>query len=187
MLHEILEHSQKNQSLIGINLYGNNGFWCGIVEDFNDEFVQIRHYTKYGDPDGTVIEKIADIERIDLNDKYLKTLRYIIENKESLKNSVLKSRVFDELHYDNWQFISLKPYEKDKDVMIYLQINNNNYYHGFVEEIDDYYLKFDSIDDDGGSEGISLFKLEDVNTIKINGLESRRRLLAYNFNKTNIT
>ena len=179
MIYEIFENSKENQQLIGITLYRESGSWCGIVEDFNSEFIQLRHYTKYGELDGVAIEKIVDIERIDIEDEYLKALKIIIENKGKIKNIQTRSRIFDELNHENWQFVSLKPYEKDTNFLVSIQINNDNFYNGFVLGIDDYFLKFEMINNSGNSDGSCLFKLEDVTSIKINDLECRRRLLLY--------
>ena len=179
MINEILENSQKNQELIGVTLYNESGFWCGIVEDFNDDFIQLRHYTSYGELDGVAIERIADIERIDINDEYLNSLKIMIEHKEKIRDIKIKSRIFEELDEDNWQYVGLKPFENDDNILASIQINHDSFYQGFVLKIDEDFIKFEIIGNDGNSEGKSLFKLSDINSIKINDLECRRKLLLY--------
>jgi len=173
MLYKILEESKKNNKLISLSLYGDVGFWCGVVQDYNEEFIELKHYTKFGDVDGIAIERISDIERIDIEDDHLKAIAVLIKKNEQIKKAEFKSRIFDELDKDNWSFVSLKPYEKDKDVLVSIQVNNDNYYQGFVVEMDSDYLRFEIIDTDGVSEGECLFKLQ------INDFECRKRLLIY--------
>jgi hypothetical protein len=179
MISEILEYSKANKELLGITLYGESGFWCGIVEDYNEEVIQLRHYTKYGELDGVAIEKISNIERIDISDDYINAMKIVIEHKEKMKNIEIKSRIFDDLNPGNWQYISLKPFENDNNVLTSIQINNDNFYQGFVKGIDEEYLKFEIVGNEGNSEGTSLFKIENINSIKINDLECRRKLLIY--------
>ena len=179
MLEEIFEDSKKNQTLIGIHLYGESGFWCGYVDDYNEEFIQLKHFNKYGDSDGVLVERVSQIESIDIEDDYLKALKLTIEKNQELRNDTLKTRIFEELDEDNWQFVCLKPYENDRNVLVGIQINNSSFYRGFVLKIDDLYLKFEIIGNAGESEGSSLFHVDDVNAIKINDLECRRRLILY--------
>lgn len=179
MINEIFEYSKSQQELIAITFYGESKFWCGIIEDYNEDFIQLRHYSRLGELDGVAIEKIANIERIDIQDEYLSAMKIIIENKDKIRNGAIKSRVFDELTYENWQYVSLKPYEKDTNVMASIQINNETFYKGFVKKISPDFIKFEIIANDGISSGLSLFKVEDITSIKINDLECRRRLVAY--------
>jgi len=179
MLYKILEDSKKNNKLISLSLYGDVGYWCGVIQDYNENFVELKHYTKYGDIDGIAIERISDIERIDIEDDHLKAMAILIEKNSKIKQIEFKSRVFDELEEDNWQYISLKPYEKDKNVLVSIQVSDDNFYKGFVIEVDSNFMKFEIIDTDGISEGKCLFKLQDINSIKLNDFECRKRLLIY--------
>lgn len=179
MIYEILEKSKQQHKLVGIKLYGQTGYWCGIVEDYNEDFIQLKHFTKNGELDGVAIERIIDIERIDIEDNYLTAMKIVIENRQKIRDIEIKSRIFTDLDDENWQFVSLKPYENDKNVLISVQINGDDFYQGFVTSIDDDFLKFELIDNNGDSNGISVFKLEDISSVKINDLECRRRLLIY--------
>jgi len=132
MLYKILEESKNNNKLISLSLYGDVGFWCGVVLDYNEEFIELKHYTKYGDIDGIAIERISDIERIDIEDDHLKAIAILIKKNEQINKVEFKSRIFDELDKDNWQFICLKPYEKDKDVLASIQVSSDNYYQQTV-------------------------------------------------------
>ena len=179
MINEILENSKAKNKLVGIKLYGEAGYWCGIVEDYNDDFIQLKHFTKNGELDGIAIERIVDIERIDIEDDYLTAMKIVIENRQKIRDIEIKSRIFTDLDDDNWQYVSLKPYESDKNVLTSIQVNRDDFYQGFVKSINENFLKFELIDNNGNSNGMSIFKLEDINSVKINDLECRRRLLIY--------
>jgi len=179
MIYEILEKYKNENKVIGLKLYGNSGFLCGIIEEYNEEFIQLKHFTKFGELDGVAIERIADIERLDIADDYLNGMEILIKSKHKIRDIEVRSRIFDDLDDENWQFIALKPYEGDKDVLISIQINNDDYFKGFVISISEGFLKFQIIDNLANSNGISMFKVEDINSIKINDLECRRRLLIY--------
>lgn len=184
MINKILEKSKSEEQLIGVTLYGETGFWCGIVEDYNNEFIQLKHFTKYGELDGVIIEKISQIERIDIEDDYLKSMKVIIKRKEELQTKPLKSRIFEELNEDNWQFVCLKPYEKEQNILVSIQINSDNFYQGYVIEVNDEFLKYEIIGNAGESEGLSLFKLDDVTSVKIHDLECKRKFILNNEIKT---
>ena len=113
MINEILENSKAKNKLVGIKLYGEAGYWCGIVEDYNDDFIQLKHVTKNGELDGIAIERIVDVERIDIEDDYLTAMKIVIENRQKIRDIEIKSRIFTDLDDENWQYVSLKPYESD--------------------------------------------------------------------------
>jgi hypothetical protein len=183
MINKILKESKKNKRVIGIGLYGDNGFWSGIVIDFNDEIVHFQHYTSYGKPDGIGLERISQIERIDFDDEYTNAMEHIIKNSDKLEEGKFKSRFYEDLTEENWQTQTLKPYEKEKNQLVSIQINQDSFYKGLIEKLDEQTLLFRVIDELGNDKGLSLFKIEDVSSIKINDLECRKRFLLYSLKK----
>ena len=179
MLEQILEESKQKQTLLAIHLYGESTFWCGIIDDFNYEFFQLRHFNKNGDFDGILIERMSKIERLDIQDEYLESLKIIIAKNQEIRNTNLKTRIFEELDEENWQFVCLKPYEGDKNVVVGIEVNNESFYRGFVIQMDDNFIQFEILKSSGDAFGISLFKVGDINSVKINDLEGRRMLALY--------
>jgi len=182
LINEILEKSKSTKSLICIWVYSDDdGFWSGYVTDYNDEYVQIKHYTKYGKPDGIIIEQISNIETIDFEDDYSKCLRYLIDNSDRLDEE-------DELNYDipskeNWQFEFLNDFIGNTDRIFRITILEDNNHSGFVSKISEESVVFQLIGKLGEDEGFSVFKLSDISRIRLNDIENRKKLLLYNWKK----
>ncbi len=183
IIKEIFEDSKNTKNLIGIWTYtDDSGYWSGYVKDYNDEFVQIRHYTKYGKPDGTIIEKISNIESIDYEDDYAKCLKYLIENSAELDaEKELKQILPNE---NNWQYEYLNNHTRLSDRILRISVKDDNTYSGFIDKIDSENVVIQLIGSLGEDEGFSMYKLEDISCIRINDIENRKRLMLYNWKKT---
>jgi len=182
MIQELLEESKVKKKLIGLDLYGDEGYWCGIVIDYNDDTFQMQHYTKFGEKDGITVDEISKIERIDFDDKYLNSINYLITKQAELKENIHKNRFFEDLLGDEWQVLALTPYLNEKNFLISLSISGDATYRGFVNRIDDYSFIFKCVGELGEDKGSSLFKFEDVFSMKINDLECRKRFILYKKN-----
>jgi len=182
MLNELLEKSKINKKVIGVRLYDDTGFLCGIVIDYNDDIVQLQNYTEYGQLDGVGLEEISQIERIDFNDEYTNSIEYLIKNQDKLLEPEFKSRFFEDLLEDDWQNLAITPYVNEKNFLICIQINQDIIYRGFIEQINEAHFTFKCIGNLGEDKGISMFKFEDVSSLKINDLECRKRFLLYQWN-----
>ena len=71
MFYEILEKAKTSKKIIGLSLYGEVGFYCGLVLDYSDEIIKLQQYTKYGKNDGITLQPLSEIERIDFDDNFL--------------------------------------------------------------------------------------------------------------------
>ena len=179
MINEILEKSKIDKKVIGLRLYDNNGFLCGIVIDYNDDIVQFQHYTEYGQLDGVGLEEVSQIERIDFNDEYTDAINFLIKNQDKLQEPQFKNRFFEDLAEDDWQTLALTPYLNEKNFLISIEVNQDFTYRGFIEQINEYNFTFRSIGNLGENKGLSMFKFEDVSSLKINDLECRKRFLLH--------
>jgi len=89
MINRFLSESKNTKKFIGLWLYDDDEtFWSGYVEDFNDEFVNFRHFSKYGKPDGMIVERIDNIKTIDFDDNYSEAMKYLSENHNKLDQSI---------------------------------------------------------------------------------------------------
>lgn len=179
MIDQLLEKSKVENKVIGISLYGDEGFWCGVIIDYNDDIFQMKHYTSFGVEDGVIIDEVSKIERIDFDDEYTNALSTLIKNEKQLAEVKFKNRFFEDLLGDDWQELAIKPYLGEKNFMISIYFHNDNSFKGFVENVYDYSFAFRCIGDLGQDRGMSLFKYEDVASVKINDLECRKRLILY--------
>ncbi len=103
LIKDILRRSKEEKKFIGIWLYNDDdGFWSGYVKDFDEEFVFLRHFTKYGKPDGIIVEQIENIESIDFDDDYSNAMEYLIANSEKIdKEPEIELSIND---HENWQY-----------------------------------------------------------------------------------
>jgi hypothetical protein len=180
MLKEVLKNAKDNNRFIGIWVYGDSdGFWSGYVQDFNDEFVIIKHFTKFGKYDGIIIEKIENIESIDFEDDYSEGMEYIIANNQLLEKEEETEVVI--IDFEQWQYNVLLPLLNDMSKVVKIQISKDNYYNGFVKEISKDFLILKVIGSNGEDNGNTIYKIDDITSIRINDIESRKRLMLYNW------
>ncbi len=178
MIQEILRRSKEEIKIISIRLgTDSDGFYCGYVKDFNESFVILQHFTKFGKHDGLMIEKLENIVSIEFEDEYTRAMAYIIEN-----NILLDFE--DNVHValndsENWAHEFLAPLSKKDDLMAAIQINSDSFYTGLLLDVSAGHVMLNLIGKDGQDEGKSIYKLEDITSIRLNDIEDRRRLILY--------
>lgn len=182
MIENLLQESKETQCFLGFNMYGADAaFYCGYVLDFNDDFVIIKHISKYGLKDGFLIHKLSDIKYIESETDYLKGLKLLTQNQSSLRESF---RIEDGTAVLD-QFITLfESMIGNKDYLIKIEFNNDDLYYGFLEWCDDDYFSIINIDNDGSVIGKAIFKFEDMRLYWIDDQECRRRQLLYRSKNT---
>lgn len=182
MIQDILRQSKEKHKFIGVWIYGDDeGFWSGRVQELTEEFVVIEHFTKYGKPDGVVIEAISNIESIDFDDDYSKSMEYLIVNHHLLDEVEEISVKMESL--ETWPFNLLESLIGNKETIVQIQVNRDSFYSGLVEWVEETELLLRMIGDQGQDNGKSLFKLEDISAVRINNLSNRRKLLLYKWRK----
>ena len=185
ILFDILQKSKENKQIISIWKYSDDeGFWAGYIKDFNDELVVIQHYTKYGKSDGIIIEKIEEIQSIDFDDDYAKTLKYIIENSSLIdKEDEFEIKLSDN---ENWQEEVLKQVEGKKEIIVSVEINGSDSYSGFIVIVSESDFIINCVGKFGEDEGKVIYKIEDVTSVRVNNIEDRKRRLLYNWRKASL-
>ncbi|SNR37186.1 hypothetical protein [Lutibacter flavus] len=184
MIIDLLNKSKNEQNIIRIWFYGEEEkFWFGYVKNVNEELFSLQHFTNYGSPDGILIEQIENIESIDFDNEFSKTMEYLIKHQNEIyKEPQIDLEITDE---DNWQFEILDSQLGLKDRIITIQINGDKFYSGIIEWIDEGHLVLNKVGEAGQDEGKSIFIIDDINTIQINNLENRKRLMLYKWRKIN--
>ena len=186
MIKDILKKSQREKSIIGIWVYGDEeGFWSGYVKALTDEFIIFQHFTGYGEPDGLIVEKIENIQSIDFDDDYVKVMAYLLEHNAQMEQP---EEIDIQIHHTHtWQTDVLEPFIGNKNRIIQIQVNRDSFYSGFVEWVNDENVVLRLVGKNGEDKGKSLFRTEDINTIRINSKENRRRMLLYKWRKATST
>ncbi len=181
---EILQKSKETKEILSIYFYGDDdsSFWAGYIEDYNDELISIRHFTKYGIPDGIIVKEIAGLKRIDFDDDYPKALQYIIENSAELhKEEPFKMPLTKD---ENWQIEILKQVVGTEN-MVRLEIEDD-YPCGFITKLSDEDVTIHWIGEKGEDYGKSVFKIEDITTIRVNDIDIRKRKMLFQWRKNNL-
>ena len=181
ILASIFEDSKQNKKIIHINLdLGDGDFWCGYVTDYNEEFVMLHHFTKYGKSDGEIIEQIERIESIEYDDDYSKCMQYIIDN--SWEIDVEADLDFKLPETENWQFEFLSQQVGLKNSLCRLELLSE-IFTGFIAKLNDQVVLVHLVGRLGEDNGYATYKIEDIISVRINDIESRKRLLLYNWRK----
>lgn len=170
----ILSKSEKEKIFVGIRTYGSDDeLWCGFILKNNEQFVQIQHFSEYGQPDGVVLESFNNIEGIDHEDHYSRAIEYLFktnyrgyELNNAIKLSISK----------NWKYNVLK-LNKAKDMVLAVRHEDENTYYGKVCHIDKKSFTIRTIDPVGQMDGKYTMRLAQILSIHINSIEGRKRNL----------
>ena len=185
IFNEIFEKSKEGKELIGITRYSDDdSFWCGFVIDYNDTLLKVQHFTKYGKLDGLMIIQISDIKILDFNDDYCKSMQVIIDYANVLE-------VEDPLDFllpetDDWNIEILKYMEANYNQITTVEVNNSNYFTGFVSNVSVTHFTLKLIGKIGEDQGISTFKIEDVTGFQINDIDNRKRAMLSKWRKASL-
>jgi hypothetical protein len=178
MIQDILKKSKEEKELIGVwILNDDDGFWCGYVSFFNEDILVLKHYTKYGKYDGIIVLKMENIESIDYDDDYLKGLEYVISNEKKLELEEQIDMVIS--NTDNWQNEVLETALGNPNRIVRVQVNNDSYYNGLVDWLDEQDVALTKIGDDGQVLGKSVYPTANINLIRMNDIDNRKKLLLY--------
>jgi hypothetical protein len=177
VLKKILQESKDQKRIIGIQMYGDDGkFWCGYIKEFNENLIQIQHFSESGMPDGLILEKIENIESIDTDDDYSLAFQYLIENQEKFKGS--DSIPADCPDSEDWQYDFLKKY-KGSDQVLALEFADDYSVYGRINDLDPEMIKIKTISKEGNPDGYSIHKVADITAIRLGSIEAvKRKILA---------
>lgn len=178
IFNEIFEKSKENKELIGITKYSDeDSFWCGYVIEHNETLLKIQHYTKYGKLDGLMIFNVDDIKSLDFNDDYCKSMQVVIDYSNELEKE--ESINLPLPNTEDWNFQILKHMESNYDEITSVEINNSDYFTGFITTVSETHFIVQCVGKTGENEGTSSFKIEDVTGFQINDIDNRKRALLY--------
>lgn len=178
MILDLLEKSKETKSLIGFNYHGSDsGFYCGYVLEYNDEFIIIQHFSKFGVNDGILIHKISDIKYFESDTDYLNGIKLLANNQAVVQKQTYRlNQASNKLD----SFVSLfESFIGSKDYLIKFELEYDEIYFGFIEWCDEENFSIINIDQDGKNTGKAIFKFEDLKVYWIDDLECRKRFLLY--------
>ncbi|UOX33765.1 hypothetical protein LXD69_17240 [Flavobacterium sediminilitoris] len=185
IFNQILERSKLNKELIGLWKYNDDEkFWCGFVIDYNETLLKIQHYTNYGKPDGQIIAQISAIQNVDFNDDYAKAMQVVIDYSQELeKEQKLNISLSDN---EDWDYHIIKQMEGNSEVITSIEVNNSDYFSGFIIEVSETDFIFNCVGKLGQDEGMVVYKIEDITGFKINDIDNRKRAMLYKWRKNSL-
>mgnify|MGYP001222923429 CR=1 FL=1 len=178
MILDILEKSKKENTLIGLNLYGTDeGFNWGSVLEYTDEYGILLHFSKFGTADGIVTLSLADIKFVETETTYLKGIELLItRQKEILAQTYhLKSKN----DFKDGFTTLFESFIGNKDYLIKVELDDEEVYFGFIEWTDEDYFSIINIDLDGIVIGKATFRFEDLKCYTVDDLECRKRKVLF--------
>ncbi len=181
---ELLEKSKKTKELLSFTKYGDETFWFGYVKEYSEEFIAIQHFTKYGKNDGIIIDPLNGFQRIDYNDDYSKAMQCVIDYTDEIHKP--NKIDLDFSSSENFHSKILHKFLKQKNIILSVQINNDEYLTGYVKEISEIDFSIISVGKIGEDLGISILKIEDITSIQIDDIDNRKRNILYNWRKASL-
>lgn len=183
ILEKILSNSKEEKRLIGVRKNSDeDNCWIGYIVDYNDELIVLQHISPLGMEDGLVVEELKNIDSLETDDSYVKSIQLLYENSKRLANQNVRN--IDLNSEDNWQFELLQN-TFDQGKIISVEINNaDNVDYGFVYDFDELTLQLKAIGKTGEEVGLQTYHLADITSLTIDRLEARKRETLYILNKT---
>jgi hypothetical protein len=178
MILDLLEKSKETKGFIGLNFYGSdNGFYCGYVLEYNDEFIMLQHFSKFGFNDGILVHKIADVKYLESDTDYINGIKALTMNQNSIlrQTYTLVEAEAKVEHFNNL----FESFIGNKEYLIKFEVLDNDIYFGFIEWCDENSFSMINIDSDGSVLGKAIFKFEDLKVYWVDDLESRKRIFFY--------
>lgn len=174
------QQSQEDQKLISIHLYGQDSFHCGYILDFNETHITIQDHTRFGEADGVVVEKIENIECIDIDDKYNKAFEFLVKNQVKLRKMLSDAKSL-EIKASNPREFMMECAENIIPCQIYF--TNDEAIHGFVRDISFGDVNIHCLGSMGTDLGMSIYKIKDVSSVTIGQKETVKRTMLFNWKK----
>jgi hypothetical protein len=184
ILNKLLEKSKNTKELLSFTKYGDETFWFGYVIEYSEEYVAIQHFTKYGKNDGIIIHLLSGFQRIDYDDDYSKAMIPVIDYSDEIHKSNKIALNFGES--ENFHLNILRQFLDEKNIIISIQINNDEYSTGYIKEISEVDFTMNCVGKMGEDFGLSILKIDDITNIQIDDIDNRKRNLLYKWRKTSL-
>lgn len=137
-------------------------FDVGICLSLNDELLLFQSISKYGLDDGLICMHIDDIYRVNYDGQYEKSIEKVKKIKSYENINIIEN---------NLQLSLLKYASQNNYIVeIFLYNGGDDNVIGYIEYIDDYYVKIKTYDEYGNFDGYSVVKLDDIKMILCNSL-----------------
>lgn len=176
MIKKELLKAKKGKRFVSIWMYTDQeSFWCGRVIGLEAGILSLEHYTKYGLKDGLVYLNIADIESVDMDDRYSWAIGQLEKNTTVLHKAP-KIKDF-KVGGKNWRFKILDFALKQKKMPVSIDFESNLRICGVLKSMDASFICIDTYGKLGERKGKSIYRITEIEAVHLNDLETRKRLL----------
>ncbi|KQR90820.1 hypothetical protein ASG01_14745 [Chryseobacterium sp. Leaf180] len=171
--------SKNLKTFVGLNFYGSdNGFYCGYVIDYNEEFVVLQHFSKYGMSDGLLTHKLADIKYFETDTDYIKGIEHLAKSPNAVFEQTYQPKSGGNDFTEGFPSL-LENFIGNKVYIIKFELNDDEVYYGLIDWCDENYFTITNIDPDGLITGKATFKFEDLKLYWVDDLDCRKRKILY--------
>jgi hypothetical protein len=180
ILSSILEHSKKTKSIICARRSNDeDSLYVGYIVDFTETIIIMQQITTYGLEDGLFIESIDNIETFEFEDEYAKSFQFLFENQSKIKKQTIHTLKLPKSK--NWKFEMLKNFKNEAKIITIILSAENITIHGFIIDFDENMICLNPISKLGENQGKVTYKLNDISSLTIDELESRKRKAFYDW------
>jgi hypothetical protein len=176
MFQKIFADALESKKILSLNSYGDSAVWIGFVLSYTTELVTIEHVSKYGRYDGVITLKIADIERVDIDDEMCRSVNYLYHNTAEFSAI---SQKYAGLESELGDFLAVLSECKEKELICSVD-TKDLYLSCFILSVDFEEVHILALDEHGQKDGECYVRLEDINYVSTGRLREVRRLLLYN-------
>jgi hypothetical protein len=180
-MNQLFELSKTEKKLLMVYPRGDDMFWLGYVLRHTSEIVELQHFSHLGQPDGIVVEKIDNIERVEFSNDYVRAFNHLISNYQAMETQTIHQ--LEEHVLDDWNVSILKQFIGTQK-LVTIQINGNTEM-GFPKEVTDEFLVWHSVGKLGEDYGLVCFRIDGVSSIQADTFRNRKAELLYRWRKEN--
>jgi hypothetical protein len=176
MKKSLLESALNEKSLIGIRT--NSEDWgesiIGFIIGLDDSYFTINEIDEYGFYIGSTIKEIESIVNIDIDDRYIKRLKFIHDHVSTFNINSRKTI---------WkEGSSLIPHFKnliESKTIVTFYFNEEDYVTGTILKFDEDYVLINNIGREGDEDGISCQHINKLIGLRYNSLKEQKIKLLY--------
>jgi hypothetical protein len=175
----IFEQAQAENKLVGIrtNREEPTKFYVGYVVEFNEKTIQLKAVSRQGWDEGSILLKLKDVFGVDFDDRYLRRLDLLYKSDDKPKPKAADSAEPD-LEDEDFMIQFLKRLKKYK-IFVTVNFEYDLSISGYLTTINNTYFQMNMINDEGDEDGISTYKIEDIQRVFGDGSDQRKAEFFY--------
>lgn len=184
---DVFQRAQAENKPVGLRTDRENpkGMYVGYVEEFTERIIQLKAITKQGLEDGVTVVKLKDVFGVEFNDRYLKRVDLLYKSDHKLDLTKERDSAEPDSADEDFMVKLLKRLKKHK-VFVTVNFEFDLSIGGYITAVNEAYFQVNVITDEGEEDGLSTYKVEDIQRVFGDGIDERKTEFFYqNRNKLN--